>query len=77
MMSMNPYFVKSVNIISVGYDEEKELLKIEFKLEIIYHYYGVPMGEFVSFLKTDDIDHYFFNFIANRYHYDEIRKDNR
>ena len=71
---MNLYFVKSTNIISVAYDEQKELLTIEFKLEIIYQYYGVPLGEFVSFMKSENVDHYFFNFIAIRYHYDEIRK---
>lgn len=71
---MNLYFVKSTNIFSIGYDEQKELLKIEFKLEIVYQYYGVPLGEFVSFMKSDNIDQYFLNLIANRYHYDEIKK---
>lgn len=71
---MKLYFVKSTNIVSVEYDEQKELLIIEFKLEIVYQYYGVPLGEFVCFMKSEKVDHYFFNFIATRYHYDEIRK---
>jgi hypothetical protein len=50
---MNRYPVTSTdNIVSVGYDEIKEVLEIEFKLEVIHHYFDVPLNEFVHLMKA-------------------------
>jgi hypothetical protein len=65
-----PYHVTSRNIVAVSYDELEEILAIEFKLNVIHRYLEVPIDEFVAFMKADDMDDFFFNFIQHNYHYE-------
>lgn len=67
---MNQYPVNDNNIISVGYDEVKEILKIEFKLQTIHHYFNVPLNEFVALMKAKDIEVHYFNNVYCKYNYD-------
>ena len=41
--------VTSSNILSVGYDKEKELLEVEFHNNTVYQYLHVPNNVFVKF----------------------------
>ena len=67
---MTKYPINSLNILKVGYDEEKQILEIEFKLKVVHHYFEVPLDEFVAFMKADDIEEFYFNFIQCNYHFD-------
>jgi len=53
----------------VGYDEINEVLEIEFKLQAIHHYFGVPLNEFVALMKTSEIKTHYFESVYCKYHY--------
>lgn len=67
---MTKYPINSNNILTVGYDEVKQILEIEFKLKVFYHYLDVPMDEFVAFLTAEDVEQFYFDFIQYKYHFD-------
>jgi hypothetical protein len=66
---MNRYQVNETNIVSVGYDEVNEILEIEFKLQTIHHYLGVPLNEFVALMKATKIEAHYFDYIYYQYHF--------
>jgi KTSC domain len=67
---MNRYPVQETNIVSVGYDEENQILEIEFKLQAMHQYFDVPLDEFVALMKAAQIEKYYFEFIYSCYHFD-------
>jgi hypothetical protein len=67
---MTKYPINSINILNVGYDEENQILGIEFKRKVIHLYFEVPVDEFVAFMKADDVEEFYLNFIYCKYHYD-------
>jgi hypothetical protein len=71
---MSRYQINTKNIVSAGYDENKQIVEIEFKLNVIHMYYDVPLDEFVAFMKADEVEEFYFNFIQCRYHFDEFIK---
>lgn len=66
---MKRYCVNEANIISVGYDEIDQILEIEFKLQAIHQYIGVPLDEFVALMKASHIEAHYFAFVYCKYHY--------
>jgi hypothetical protein len=68
--NMNRYTVNERNIISVGYDEVNEILEIEFKLQTIHHYFGVPLNEFVALMKATKIETHYFDCVCSQYNFD-------
>lgn len=67
---MSKYPINATNILAVGYDEINQILEIEFRLNIIHHYFEVPLDEFVAFMKADDVEEFYFDFIQCKYHFD-------
>jgi KTSC domain len=67
---MTKYPVNTNNILTVAFDEVNQILEIEFKLNVIHHYFDVPIDEFVAFMKADNSEEFFFNCIQCRYHFD-------
>ena len=67
---MHRYPIHSTNIVSVGYDEVNEVLEIEFKLEIVHQYYNVPLCEYVAFMKSENVEAFYLNYIQSQYHFD-------
>jgi len=63
------YLVDEPNIVSIGYDEVREILEIEFKLQAIHHYFGVSLNEFVALMKADEMETHYFNCIYSKYHF--------
>lgn len=45
--------VESSNVVSIGYDEEKETLEVEFKGGSVYHYYHVDKDTHSEFMKDE------------------------
>jgi hypothetical protein len=68
--AMNRYLVNECNIISVGYDEIKKILEIEFKLQAIHQYFDVSLDEFVALMKAPKIETHYFDFVYCRYNFD-------
>lgn len=59
--------VSSSNIESIGYDESKKILEIEFKRGNIYQYEGVPENVFQNFLRASSHGKYFNVYIKDKY----------
>jgi len=55
-------YVKSSNILSIGFDESKQILEIEFKKNhSVYHFYNVPKKEYINLLEAKSHGRYFIN----------------
>lgn len=67
---MKRYLVNDHNIVSVGYDEIKNILEIEFKLQAIHQYFDVSMDEFVALMKAPFIENHYFKFVYCKYQFD-------
>ncbi|MBC5838935.1 KTSC domain-containing protein [Flavobacterium muglaense] len=67
---MKRYPVKSCNIKSVGYDEIKKTLEIEFKLLAIHHYFDVTIDEFVLLMKAPNIESHYLDYVYSKYYFD-------
>lgn len=59
--------VISSNIVSIGYDENTQILEIEFKQGAIYRYSGVPAHIFQNLMEASSHGTYFHAFIRNRF----------
>ncbi len=64
--------VDSSNLASVGYDEENEVLEIEFKYGGVYQYFEVPKEEYEALMNASSLCSYFFHNIHDRYEYSLI-----
>lgn len=67
---MKRYQVNEHNIVSVGYDEIKRILEIEFKLQAIHQYFEVPLDEFIALMKAPKIETHYFEHVYFKYNYD-------
>ncbi|MDO9580264.1 MAG: PIN domain-containing protein, partial [Bacteroidales bacterium] len=61
--------VSSSNINSVGYDEETQILEIEFQHGEIYQYFDVPKTEYNAFMEATSHGKYFMEKFWNNYKY--------
>ena len=59
--------VSSSNIASVGYDEDNQILEIEFNDGSIYQYSGVPSSEHDGIMNADSKGKYLHANIKKRY----------
>lgn len=64
--------VDSSNLASVGYDEENEILEIEFNHGGVYQYFDVPKDEHEALMNADSLGSYFFYNIRDAYEYSKI-----
>ncbi|TDD95182.1 KTSC domain-containing protein [Flavobacterium cellulosilyticum] len=69
---MNRYTVNDHNIISIGYDEIKNVLEIEFKLQAIHQYFNVSLDEFIALMKAPKKETHYFNFVYCQYLFDVV-----
>jgi hypothetical protein len=59
--------VDSTALASIGYDEARELLQLEFCARVIYHYFGVPAAVNQALLDTPSKGSYFSQTIRGRF----------
>lgn len=64
--------VESSNLASVGYDNESEILEIEFNHGGVYQYYDVPESEYEALMDADSHGKYFASNIRNDYEYQKM-----
>ena len=63
-------FVKSSNILSVGYSRETRILYIKFHDGTVYRYFGVQQGTFDELLGASSHGSYAHGNIYNRFRYE-------
>jgi hypothetical protein len=61
--------VESTTLATVGYDEARELLQLEFHSRAIYQYFGVPPAVHVALLGAPSKGGYFNQAIRGRFPY--------
>lgn len=61
--------VSSSNIASIGYDEDNQILEIEFNDGSVYQYSGVPSSEHDGIMRADSKGQYLNANIKKRYSY--------
>ena len=64
--------VSSSNVESIGYDENLQLLYIQFHNGSLYIYKGVPIMEFHGLLNASSVGSYLHRNIKNLYPYERI-----
>ena len=64
--------VDSSNIASVGYDEDRQVLEIEFQGGEIYQYSDVPKSMYERLMSAGSKGQYFRQNIKDTYKYDKV-----
>lgn len=64
--------VSSSNIKSIGYNESKKLLGIEFNNGSIYEYYNLPEESYFSLMGATSQGKYFNKYIKNIYDFKKV-----
>lgn len=64
--------VNSSNLASVGYDEENEILEIEFNHGGVYQYFDVPKDEYEALMNVDSLGSYLYHNIRDVYDYSKV-----
>lgn len=65
--------VDSSSLASVGYDEENEILEVEFNHGGIYQYFDVPKEEYEALMNAPSHGRYYSLNIRNDYDYERIK----
>ncbi len=71
---MNRPFVQSSDLQSIGYDQNTNVLEIEFKSGGIYQYFKVPESIYVGLVNASSKGTYFHNRIKEHYKYKRISR---
>ena len=64
---MNVTAVESTTLAMVAYDDDRELLQLEFRSRAIYQYFGVPSAVHAALLRAPSKGNYFNRFIRGRF----------
>jgi hypothetical protein len=70
---MNRVPVSSSNLSSVGYNESKQVLEIEFNGGRVYQYFDVPKRIHKELINAASHGKYFHRNIEDNYSYDQIK----
>jgi hypothetical protein len=70
---MNVTAVESTTLATVAYDEARELLRLEFRSQAIYQYFGVPSAVHQALLGAPSKGRYFNRTIRGRFPYRLVR----
>lgn len=65
-------FVESSNINAVRYDEEHEILEVEFTSGGVYRYFDVGQETYADFLNADSHGKFFYAHIRNQFEYERV-----
>lgn len=66
--------VNSTNILSVGYDENSQMLEVEFNTKRIYRFSNVPAHVYSGLMRSKSHGKYFLTHITNNYSQSELKK---
>ncbi|WP_241430551.1 KTSC domain-containing protein [Haloferax volcanii] len=65
--------VTSSNLRSVGYDQDEQILEIEFNSGGVYRYFGVPSNIYADLMNASSHGKYFHSNIKDVYEYKQVR----
>lgn len=65
--------VESSVILSIGYDDERRILKVRFRNGRVYYYLGVPESAYQSLITSSSIGKYFNEVIKPSYRVVRVR----
>ena len=68
--------LESTTLVTVSYDDARELLQLEFCSRAVYLYFGVPEAVFEALLDAPSKGRYFNGAIRGRYPYRQILVSN-
>ncbi len=66
---MKPVAVESTTLIAVGYDVDRQLLQLEFRDRVIYHYFNVPAAVYQGLVGASSKGSYFNRSIRGQFAY--------
>ena len=61
--------IASSNIISIGYDENRQTLEVEFTGGAVFQYFDVPEETYVGIVSSASVGHYFHHNIKSKHSY--------
>lgn len=64
--------VESSNIAAVGYDDESEILYVEFKSGFTYKYFNVPYYVYTELMDADSCGKYLNQYVKGTYEYEQL-----
>jgi lysyl-tRNA synthetase class 2 len=64
--------VHSSQITSIGYDQDLEVLYVEFRNSNVYRYMDVPKEIYEQFMNNDSVGSYFHTHIKDEYEYEKL-----
>jgi hypothetical protein len=64
--------VTSSNVKSVGYDDFKHLLEVEFSNGDVYQYIGVPENTYVAFMQAPSIGKAVHEMLRGKFKYQKV-----
>lgn len=67
--------VDSSNLASVGYEPSSQILEVEFKSGLLYHYFRVPPAKFEALMAADSVGKYLNAEIKPHHGYEQLRDD--
>ncbi|CAN5265578.1 hypothetical protein BH20ACI1_BH20ACI1_11380 [soil metagenome] len=59
---------------SIGYDEKKKVLEVEFTSGGVYEYYDVDKETYDELMNADSLGSYFYHNIRDDYDYSRLRR---
>lgn len=65
--------VSSSNLRSVGYDQDDQILEIEFNSGGVYRYFGVPSNIHADLMNASSHGKYFHSKIKDVYRFEQVR----
>ena len=67
--------VESSNISSIGYDEQNQILEVEFYDFRVFQYIGVPLEVYTNLMEAPSKGQFFARAIRSKYKYRRIAGD--
>lgn len=64
--------VQSSMFASIGYDEDNQILQVEFKNGDVWNYTGVPFDVYTNMMDSDSIGKYFLSDIKGKYETEKL-----
>lgn len=69
---MKRTLVESSTLKSVGYEEEKEVLEVEFRNGDVYRYEGVGVETHVGLMGAESVGRYFHAHVSRSFPYEKV-----
>lgn len=69
---MKPIVVESTTLVTIAYDADRQLLQLEFRDRVVYHYFNVPADVYQGLVSALSKGSYFNRSIRDRFVYARV-----